>query len=141
MLCLLTDAGFLKDIICLLNVTICCSASLSRSPYLCLNQCSDSVSNDRNLNQNVPWISEAWKNRKIVPLALQQQALVPAPTVQPRFDTVVCQTFWTTEMQGILASVTFWPLFIIDSVARVSQHVLFTQDMLVKQVYSIFILT
>ena len=34
----------------------------------------------------------------------------------------------------ILASVSFWPLLIIESVARVSQHVLFTHDLLVKQV-------
>ena len=32
----------------------------------------------------------------------------------------------------ILASVSFWPYLIIDSVARVSQHVLFTHDLLVK---------
>ena len=35
---------------------------------------------------------------------------------------------------GILASVSFWPLLIIESVARVSQHVLFTHDLIVKQV-------
>ena len=33
---------------------------------------------------------------------------------------------------GILASVSFWPLLIIESVARVSQHVLLTHDLLVK---------
>ena len=35
---------------------------------------------------------------------------------------------------GILASVSFWSLLIIESVARVSQHVLFTHELLVKQV-------
>ena len=34
----------------------------------------------------------------------------------------------------ILAFVSFWPLLIIESVARVPQHVLFTHDLLVKQV-------
>ena len=34
----------------------------------------------------------------------------------------------------VLASVSFWPLLDIESVARVSQHVLFTHDFLVKQV-------
>ena len=34
----------------------------------------------------------------------------------------------------ILASVSFCPLLIIESVARVSQHVLFTHDLIVKQV-------
>ena len=34
----------------------------------------------------------------------------------------------------ILASVSFLPLLIIKSVARVSQHVLFTHKLLVKQV-------
>ena len=34
----------------------------------------------------------------------------------------------------ILASVSFWPLLIIESVARVSHHVLFTHVLLVKQV-------
>ena len=34
----------------------------------------------------------------------------------------------------ILASVSFWPLLIIESVARVSQHVLFAHELLVKQV-------
>ena len=34
----------------------------------------------------------------------------------------------------ILASVSFWPLLIIKSVVRVSQHVLFTHDLLIKQV-------
>ena len=32
----------------------------------------------------------------------------------------------------ILASVSFWPLLIIESVARLLQHVLFTHDFLVK---------
>ena len=35
---------------------------------------------------------------------------------------------------GILASVSFWPLLNIESVARVSQHVLLTHYLLVKQV-------
>ena len=35
---------------------------------------------------------------------------------------------------GILASVSFWPLLTIESVARVPQHVLFTHELLVKQV-------
>ena len=35
---------------------------------------------------------------------------------------------------GILASVSFWPLLIVESVTRVSQHVLITHDVLVKQV-------
>ena len=34
----------------------------------------------------------------------------------------------------ILASVSFWPLLIIEYVARVSQHMLFTHDLLVEQV-------
>ena len=34
----------------------------------------------------------------------------------------------------MLASVSFWPLLIIESVARVSQQVLFPHDLLVKQV-------
>ena len=33
----------------------------------------------------------------------------------------------------ILALVSFWPLLIVESVARVSQHVPFTHDLLVKQ--------
>ena len=32
-----------------------------------------------------------------------------------------------------LASASFWPLLIIESVARVSQHVLFTHDLLVQR--------
>ena len=39
-----------------------------------------------------------------------------------------------SEWTFILASVSFWPFLIIESVARVSQHVLFTHDLLVKQV-------
>ena len=35
---------------------------------------------------------------------------------------------------GILASVSFWSFLIIESVARVSQHVLFRHELLVKQV-------
>ena len=35
----------------------------------------------------------------------------------------------------ILASVSFWPLLIIESVARVSQQVFFTHELLVKQVW------
>ena len=34
---------------------------------------------------------------------------------------------------GIFASVSFWPLLIIEPVAGVSQHVLFTQELLVEQ--------
>ena len=34
---------------------------------------------------------------------------------------------------NILASVSFWPLLITESVARVSQHMLFTHELLVKQ--------
>ena len=37
----------------------------------------------------------------------------------------------------ILASVSFWPLVIIESVARVSQHMLLTHDLHVKQVYNV----
>ena len=36
------------------------------------------------------------------------------------------------QVSVLLASVFFWPLLIIESVARVSQHVLFTHDLLVK---------
>ena len=36
--------------------------------------------------------------------------------------------------ESILASVSFWPLLIIESVAHVSQHVLFTHYLLVKEV-------
>ena len=38
------------------------------------------------------------------------------------------------KSETILASVSFWPLLIIELVARVPQHVLFTHDLLVKQV-------
>ena len=38
------------------------------------------------------------------------------------------------QSYSILASVSFWPLLIIESVARVFQHVLFTHELLVKQV-------
>ena len=40
----------------------------------------------------------------------------------------------SSGIQGILASVSFWPLLIIESVAGMSQYVLFTQELLVKQV-------
>ena len=40
----------------------------------------------------------------------------------------------TWKLSGMLASVSFWPLLIIESVARVSQNVLFTHKLLVKQV-------
>ena len=38
------------------------------------------------------------------------------------------------DISIILASVSFWPLLIIQSVAHVSQHVHFTYDLLAKQV-------
>ena len=38
------------------------------------------------------------------------------------------------ETAELNESVSFWPLLIIEFVARVSQHVLFTHDLLVKQV-------
>ena len=37
----------------------------------------------------------------------------------------------------MLASVSFWPLLIIESVARVSQHVLFTHDLLINTPYNV----
>ena len=40
----------------------------------------------------------------------------------------------TAVSLSILTSVSFWPLLIIESVARVSHHVLFKHDLLVKQV-------
>ena len=39
-----------------------------------------------------------------------------------------------TLSEDILVSISFWSLLIIDSVARVFQHVIFTHDLLVKQV-------
>ena len=42
----------------------------------------------------------------------------------------------TGIIDAILASVSFWPLLIIKSVVRVSQHVLFTHELLVKVVGS-----
>ena len=48
-------------------------------------------------------------------------------------------SFWmmyialSQEAISILASVSFWPLLIVESVARVYQHVLFMHDLLVKQ--------
>ena len=38
------------------------------------------------------------------------------------------------EIEYILASVSFWPLLIIESVAHMSQHVPFMHDLLIKQV-------
>ena len=40
---------------------------------------------------------------------------------------------WENYLNIILASVSFWPLLIIESVAPVSQHVLFTHDLLFKK--------
>ena len=40
----------------------------------------------------------------------------------------------TGRIRGILASVSSWPFLIIESLARVSQQVLLTQGLLVKQV-------
>ena len=44
----------------------------------------------------------------------------------------VDSTFEMKKTDFILASVSFWPLLIIESVARMSQHVLFTHGLLVK---------
>ena len=49
-------------------------------------------------------------------------------------NVILCMYIRITEHIIILASVSFWPLLIIESVARVSQHVLYTHELLVKQV-------
>ena len=54
------------------------------------------------------------------------------------YSRTKCQTIVVTHPPqinelDILASVSFWPLLIIASVARVSQHVLFTHELLVKE--------
>ena len=41
---------------------------------------------------------------------------------------------WDFIDSDVFASVSFWPLLIIESVARVSQHVFFTHDLLFKHV-------
>ena len=55
------------------------------------------------------------------------------PSDNIQFDSDFCVTANVQET-FILASVSFWPLLIIESVARVSQHVLFTHELLVKRV-------
>ena len=52
-------------------------------------------------------------------------------------ETIAQSATWSEYKEhstGILASVSFWPLLIIEFVARVSQHVLSTHDLLVNQV-------
>ena len=49
------------------------------------------------------------------------------------FHTIAFSIRSTLDCVFILASSSFWPLLIIESVARLSQYVLFTHDLLVKQ--------
>ena len=53
------------------------------------------------------------------------------PTFLALVDNRGCSSFNITVVR---ASVSFWSLLIIESVACVSQQVLFTHDLLVKQV-------
>ena len=60
--------------------------------------------------------------------------------VKGELDCFNCKTgfsliiyFDVYKRKQLLASVSFWPLFIIASVAGVSQHMLFMHDLLVRQ--------
>ena len=71
-------------------------------------------------------------------IALISSLVVFSRLSQVSFLKKVEYLMWLREEEDdkcIRASVSFWPLLIIESVARLSQHVLFTHDLLIKQVY------